>query len=282
MEHQIGQEIMIAGRHNIWLLVCEHRNCDGCFFIYECKTGNRERVKREYGDCSSLDRKDGKNIIFLPISDNGISLNLRRTVASANAFCQETDVYEKGTGVYFTSDLHLFHDREFIYKPRGFDNVGDMNAEIERRWNETIGKGDHVYVLGDLMLGGTSNKGIEILSRLNGKIHIVIGNHDTDNRVKLYQSLPNVSSVTYAAKVKYDGYNFYLTHFPCLTGSLEKESLKQMSLNLSGHTHSKDKFYNDLPYVYNVAVDAHGCKPVAIEKIISDMRAKVDECKKLL
>ena len=279
MEHQIGQEITINARHNIKVVVCEHRNCDGCFFIYKCKTDNREDVKNAYGECSCLERKDGKNIIFLPVSDNGMKFNTDKAVVNIPMYFQETDSYEVGSKVWFASDLHLFHDREFIWRARGFKDIDEMNAEIEKRWNETVGKNDHVYVLGDLMLGGVSNKGIDTLKRLNGNIHIVIGNHDTDNRLALYRMLPNVKSVTFAAKVKYGGYNFFLTHFPCLTGNIEKESLKQMSLNLSGHTHSKDKFFYDLPYVYNVAMDAHNCTPVSVDEIITDMIAKVEECK---
>lgn len=195
---------------------------------------------------------------------------------------QEKDSYDKITDVYFTSDLHLYHDREFIWKARGFNSVEEMNEAIERNWNHVINKDCHVYVLGDLMLGGPSNQGIEILKRLNGNIHIVIGNHDTDTRLKLYSVLPNVKSINYADFVKYGGYKFFLTHYPCNTGNLEKESLTQMTLNLSGHTHSKDKFYMDLPYMYNVAVDAHNCTPVHIEDIIHDMKAKVEECKEQL
>lgn len=282
MEYQIGQEITIDARHNIKVAVCEHRNCDGCFFIYKCKTDNREDVKNTYGECSCLERKDGRNIIFLPISDNGMKFDTSKSVVNVPLFCQETDVYNNNEKVWFTSDLHLFHDREFIWKARGFKSVDEMNSEIEKRWNATVGKEDHVYVLGDLMLGGATNKGLEILGRLNGNIHIIIGNHDTDNRIELYKNLSNVRSVTYAAKVKYNGYKFYLTHFPCLTGNIEKESLKQMSLNLSGHTHSKDKFFYDLPYVYNVSVDAHDCTPVEVDEIIGDMVAKVEECKSVL
>ena len=34
--------------------------------------------------------------------------------------------------IYFTSDLHIGHDKDFLYKPRGFNNVWDMdNAIIE-------------------------------------------------------------------------------------------------------------------------------------------------------
>ena len=59
-------------------------------------------------------------------------------------------------------------------------------------------------------------------------------------------------------------------------------SLKQRILNLFGHTHSKEKFYQDNPTMYNVALDAHNNTPVSIDQIIEDIKAKRDECEKLL
>ena len=54
--------------------------------------------------------------------------------------------------IYLTSDLHFCHNREFLYKPRGFDSVWDMNKVIVESWNKVVGADDDVYVLGDLML----------------------------------------------------------------------------------------------------------------------------------
>ena len=34
--------------------------------------------------------------------------------------------------IYFTSDLHLGHDREFIYKDRGYDNIREMSEDIRK------------------------------------------------------------------------------------------------------------------------------------------------------
>ena len=35
--------------------------------------------------------------------------------------------------IWFTSDLHLGHDKDFIVKARGFETVEEMNAEIVKR-----------------------------------------------------------------------------------------------------------------------------------------------------
>ena len=48
--------------------------------------------------------------------------------------------------VYFTSDLHFCHDKDFVYAARGFENINEMNAEIVRRWNEVVYPDDDIYV----------------------------------------------------------------------------------------------------------------------------------------
>ena len=182
---------------------------------------------------------------------------------------------------YFISDLHFGHQREFIYKARGFDSIYDMNEEYVKRWNETVDNEDDVYILGDIMLGADSN--IDYVKRLNGKIHIVLGNHDTTNRERKYRELPNVVEVAEVGiRFKYGKYHFVLTHYPMLTGNLERESLKQMTCNIYGHTHQKSKFYEDRPYMYCVCADANGGYPEEIEEIILEMNRKVKECLEFL
>lgn len=183
--------------------------------------------------------------------------------------------------IWVTSDLHFNHDREFIFKPRRFETIQEMNETIIQRWNEVVRPDDDVYVLGDLMLGD-SEAGVGCIKKLNGALHIVLGNHDTDNRVKLYYQLPNVVEVALALKLKYKKHHFFMTHYPCLTGNLEKEALTQMTLNLYGHTHQQTNFYNDMPYMYHVGVDSHNCYPVLLDDVIKEMHDKVEECKSYL
>lgn len=173
------------------------------------------------------------------------------------------------------------HDREFIWKARGFSSVDAMNDKIIKAHNFVVDPDDDVYVLGDLILGDSA-KGLECLRALNGKLHIVRGNHDTDSRWAAYATLPNVVEQNNVILLKFRKHNFYMSHYPTLTGNLEKESLKQMTLNLFGHTHQKSNFYMDMPFMYHVGVDSHDCFPVKLENIIGEMYAKVDECKEFL
>ena len=179
--------------------------------------------------------------------------------------------------IFLTSDTHFGHDREFIWKARGFNSVEEMNETIVQKWNDTISVEDDVYILGDVILGDPGN--IEYVKRLNGKLHIVLGNHDTSKREEMYRNLPNVVEVAEVGiRLKYKKHHFVLTHYPMMTGNLEKESLKQMSLNLYGHTHQASNFYNDMPFMYHVGVDSHDCYPALLDDIIEEMYAKVKEC----
>ena len=179
--------------------------------------------------------------------------------------------------IFLTSDTHFGHDKIFLYEPRGFTNIQEHDAQIIKNWNEVISYCDDVYHLGDVMLGDNEH-GLKCLKQLNGKIHIIYGNHCTDARRTLYESCYNVVEVVDAKRLKYNGYHFYLSHYPTLTGNLERESLKRMTLNLYGHTHQKTNFYEDRPYMYHVGVDSHNCYPVALDTIIEDMKNKVKEC----
>lgn len=184
--------------------------------------------------------------------------------------------------IFFTSDLHFCHDRRFIYEPRGFSSVEEMNETIIKNFNSLIDNEDDLYILGDLMLKDDVH-GMECLNALPGRKHIILGNHDSKHRrSEYYPHIRGFVDMKWADMLEYNGYHFFLSHFPSMTGNLEKESLKQVICSLSGHTHSKDKFYQDIPFLYNVALDAHNCYPIEIEEIIHDMWIKVKECKEML
>lgn len=184
--------------------------------------------------------------------------------------------------IWFTSDLHFNHDKEFLYRPRGFHNIIEMNESIIQNWNSIVNMNDDVYLLGDVCLGGGSDEVLrqnrELIHSLKGKIHLIRGNHDTDTRMKMYSECYNVVDVgKWADVIKYNKYNFYISHYPTITTNYDDKSLKQRVLNLHGHTHDKNKFYDDSPFIYNVALDAQDCKPISIESVIDDIKIKFKE-----
>lgn len=184
--------------------------------------------------------------------------------------------------IFFTSDTHFGHDREFLWGPRGFTNSQEHDEAIIKNWNETVSPDDIVYHLGDLMLGDNAH-GIECVKRLNGNIKLIRGNHDTDARWKLYGTLPNVELIGWADVIKYKKYNFYLSHHPTLTSNLEKAPHLRMHLiNLYGHTHQMGKFYQDMPYMFHVGLDSNDNRPVLLDDAIELMKEETKRCIALL
>lgn len=175
--------------------------------------------------------------------------------------------------IYVTSDLHFCHNKDFVYIPRGFKNIDEMNEAIVSRWNRVVGDTDTVYVLGDLMLYN-DDKGIELLSSLKGNLCIICGNHDTSERQKKYAKCKNVVTISYAERLKYDNFSFFLSHYPTLTSNEDKVGKYSSVFSLHGHTHSTFVFDESKPFLYNVALDAHHCIPVSIVKIVNDITDK--------
>lgn len=179
--------------------------------------------------------------------------------------------------IYFTSDLHLGHNREFVFKSRGFDNIQNHDAAIIQRWNDIITNEDVIYILGDLMLNDNEN-GIKCLKQLKGHKYFVRGNHDTDTRIDLYmdEQGANIAFLGDAATLKYKGYHFYLSHYPTLCSNFDDDKfLKQRTINLCGHSHTTNAFsdwerYNSA--IYHCELDAHNCYPISLDSIIQEMQ----------
>lgn len=175
--------------------------------------------------------------------------------------------------IYFTSDTHFCHNKDFCYEPRGFKTIEEMNEKIFNNWNSIVTDEDDVYHLGDVMLNDDI-QGMMYLENLKGKIHIIRGNHDTDTRVERYKQLDNVVEITYATMIKYKKAYFYLSHYPALTGQIKEEGAWfQTLISLCGHCHYQDKFADmDKGLIYHVELDAHNCYPVSIDQIIEDIK----------
>lgn len=169
--------------------------------------------------------------------------------------------------IWFTSDTHFCHNRDFMFCPRGFTNIQDHDETIQMLWNDLIAPDDDVYLLGDVFLMD-NNKGLELFKSLNGNIHIILGNHDTESRIDSFIQCENVVSISYAERIKLKKYIFILSHCPMLVHNCRDNA---PVWNLHGHTHSPDKF-SEFYHCYNVALDAHNNRPVELDEIIQDIQ----------
>ena len=121
--------------------------------------------------------------------------------------------------------------------------------------------------------------GIKFIKSLKGNIHVIRGNHDTNNRMLLYNSCYNIVDMNEGQFFKYGGYNFFLSHYPCLcaNGDVDKP-LKTRTISLCGHSHIANPFADwDKGLIYHCELDAHNNQLVLIDDIIEDIKKEINK-----
>ena len=85
--------------------------------------------------------------------------------------------------LFLTSDHHFKHDNIIQFCQRPFESVEVMNAELIRFWNEKVPPDADVINHGDLCWTGNIDYIEWLVQSLNGRIHLVLGNHDLKNKL---------------------------------------------------------------------------------------------------
>ena len=181
--------------------------------------------------------------------------------------------------IWFTSDLHMMHNKGFLYEPRGFSNEKEMCEALVENWNKLIKPGDTVYNLGDMALSNVE-AAVKYIKKLNGKHFWIRGNHDTNNKVQYIMDYcwDQVYYVGWAEMLKEGKYHFYMSHYPTLTSNYDDKKFSQHVIALHGHTHQRTNWlHSDNPFMYHVGVDSHNNAPVHIDEVITDIRNRWNE-----
>ena len=178
--------------------------------------------------------------------------------------------------IFITSDPHFCHNQEFVWRPRGFNSVYEMNNEIIKRWNSIVQTDDEVFCLGDMMLND-DEEGLRCIKQLNGYIHLIRGNHDTNNRMLKYGRCWNICEISEGQFLDYKNYHFYLSHYPCLTSNYDDEKpLKAKIISLCGHTHTQNPFIDwDKGCIFHCELDSNNCYPWLIDDIITHIKGAI-------
>ena len=158
---------------------------------------------------------------------------------------------------FFTSDTHFHHQNIIKYCNRPFSSVDEMNEKLINNWNSVVGKNDIVWHLGDFCFGRKENIS-EILPKLNGKINLVIGNHD-HQKVKFYYDVG--FNRVYDRNVLINGF-YILSHAP-----LQFLNDNCPFFNIYGHVHDSSMYNTWSKSGCCVCVERHDYKPVSWKEI---------------
>ncbi len=175
---------------------------------------------------------------------------------------------------YFTSDTHFGHRNIIKYSNRPFPWCGDNNCKsckqcreaveemdetMINNWNEVVGKHDHIWHLGDYAFAPEWRMK-QIHDRLNGKKHLLLGNHDDHNKMRAIWE--HVGSYR---ELRIDKTFVVLCHYAMRVWNKSHRG----SLMLYGHSHGT------LPGTsqsLDVGVDCWDFKPVNLEQIKERMK----------
>lgn len=180
--------------------------------------------------------------------------------------------------VFLTSDTHFGHVNicnftNYDGSPvRPWDSVEEMDEEMVKRWNDTVGPKDKVYHLGDVVI---NRKSLQILDRLNGDKVLIKGNHDI---------FPLKDYVKYFRDIRaYHVMNgFILSHIP-----VHKDSIARFGANIHGHTHGNrvrklrgvnvktgELLYSDVidPDYFCVCVEQTNFTPILFEDVVQKIK----------
>lgn len=210
---------------------------------------------------------------------------------------------------YIISDTHFGQDsvlkkeriRKLISNNLGYDNHFDLMVD---NWNSKIKSSDSVLHLGDVYF----KNGISYLKKLNGKKMLIIGNNDVKkieelkkinwkmkNKIILY--IPQKEKIREKIKKKYgkiedkiylngiiidiDGERILFSHFPVFNRKMNDRyaairdvlddyfRFSECSLNIHGHTHSKD---TGNKFCINMSVEQTMLSPIKLKKILNHHR----------
>ena len=159
--------------------------------------------------------------------------------------------------VFFTSDLHFGHENALRFDKRPFASVEEMDAELIRRWNAKVGKGDLVYVLGDMIWKSRKGEAEQIIRSLNGQIILIKGNHDRFlHNAKAKAALAGVKDYDDICVTLENGKKrrCILSHFfiPLYNGHRHK------TVHLHGHSHKTDE--SVMEYMISAFLNGAGCR----------------------
>lgn len=153
---------------------------------------------------------------------------------------------------FFTADLHFCHNNILVHEPltRVFESIEEHDDFLVKQWNDTVRSNqDTVWVLGDLVWGKSEPV---ILNRLNGKIKLVLGNHDILPAKTYLNYVKDIHGIIELER------GLLLSHIPIHPTEFNFGII----LNLHGHLHSR--ILDDLCY-FNVGVDSNDLLPVPYE-----------------
>lgn len=237
--------------------------------LIECVDVNRKNVSENRGKYhNTVFMTDIPNWNYDYVVSNNVINCIGKSdeaiVNELNWICSDfgREINNGDFNTFVTSDTHFNHGKIIEYCNRPFSDVEEMNEKIIENWNSVVGKNDIVWHLGDFALGD-KKKIPELVNRLNGRINLVMGNHD-HNKIGFYYDAG--FHRVYDRKVIIQDY-IILSHAPM-------EFVKQPWFNIAGHVHDCSMYNTLSENGCIVCMERWNYKPVSLDEIKNTWKKK--------
>lgn len=180
---------------------------------------------------------------------------------------RDTLYFNKNERLFFTADTHWGHRNIIKYCNRPFSSIEEMDDTLIANWNRVVGKDDIIFHLGDFAMGGSAEWS-RLLQKLNGRIYLILGNHDMK---AIGAGFSRLEGVAMQMIINFKGQRIYLNHYPflCYGGAYRN------TWQLYGHVHTSTanrgldapRLKMLMPMQYDVGVDNNNYTPVSYEQI---------------
>jgi calcineurin-like phosphoesterase family protein len=165
--------------------------------------------------------------------------------------------------IWFTADTHFGHAGALGRFKRPFGSAAEMDDTLVQRWNETVGRKDEVWHLGDFAYRVAPVRMRELLGRLNGVKHLVVGNNDGPETAEL----SGWQSVQAYREIEVDGVRLVLCHYPFRTWN----GMYKGAYNLHGHSHGQ---LAGMTRQVDIGVDVWDFRPITFDMLRSRRRVR--------
>lgn len=189
------------------------------------------------------------------------------------------EVYDN---LFVTSDTHFNHDKEFLYKSRGYENPSVMTEDMIRIINETVGEDGILLHLGDFCLNTTHEQYFDILSKLKIKeLWMLWGNHNNPIQKNYGGTREQVCAYSKGLLTRYLGNYFTFRnkrkYFICFHFPIQIfDFMSYGSMHLCGHSHGHNPISRPEDKTHKIldcGWDIHK-KPLTMQEIETIMLTK--------
>ncbi len=173
---------------------------------------------------------------------------------------------------YYISDTHFGHRNVIAFDGRPFSDIDEMDTTLIANWNSRVKADDDVWILGDFCFKAEKDPSY-YLKKLNGKKHLIIGNHDKETLIS-EKACEHFVSMDKMLHIEDCNKHIVLCHFPIA----DWNGRYRGAYHIYGHIHNNNTevydFMNKLGNAFNAGCMINNFVPVTLDELIKNNKAK--------